>query len=80
MEEGGGPGVPMVTPLEMVEEGTCYERVCVCVCVTVSFPGLPVLLSNNIQKWKSSEKWGKAWSHSSCDGHKVDDVGGEWPM
>ena len=51
-----------------------------CMYVTVSFPGLPVLLSNSIQKWKSSEKWGKAWSHSSCDEHKVDDVGGEWPM
>ena len=35
MEEGGGPGVPMVTPLEMAEEGTCYERVCACVCVCV---------------------------------------------
>ena len=43
MEERGGPGVPMVTPLKMVEEGTCYEserererereRECVCVCV-----------------------------------------------
>ena len=39
MEERGGPGVPMVTPLKMVEEGTCYEsereRECVCVCVCV---------------------------------------------
>ena len=35
MEESGGPEVPMVTPLEMAEEGTCYERVCVCVCVYV---------------------------------------------
>ena len=33
MEDGGGPGVPMVTPLEMAEEGTCYDKsVCVCVC------------------------------------------------
>ena len=32
MEDGGGPGVPMVMPLEMAEEGTCYEKsVCVCV-------------------------------------------------
>ena len=35
MEEGGGPGYSVVTPLEIAEEGTCCEHVCLCTCDSV---------------------------------------------